>query len=247
LENKKLIYGRNPVLEYLKSGASPAGSILIINEKAHGKIVDEIAGEAKRRGFTIRRLPGTELSSRAPSSVHQGVILETIESADEREPDEGALLKKISASGGLIVLLEQLTDPHNVGSIIRSAEALGADAVAVTGARSAPISPSVIKSSAGATAHIKIIRTGNSAAFLDRAKEAGFWIAGTSDRGESKPEDLKTVKPCVVIIGSEGSGMKKLTEEKCDYIIRIPLKGRISSLNASVAAGIILYGLLADS
>ena len=145
---------------------------------------------------------------------------------------------------GVLVLLDQITDPHNVGAIIRTAEALGADAVVLPKAHSPEIGPTVIKASAGATAHIRIITVTNVASFLDRLKGMGYWVVGTAADGNLPLTEASTVKPAVVVIGSEGQGMRRLTEENCDYIVSIPLRGRISSLNASVAAGIVLYEIL---
>ena len=140
--------------------------------------------------------------------------------------------------------LDRISDPHNVGSIIRSAEALGASGVALSRAHSAEVTPVVVKASAGATAHLPVLTVSNVAQFLERAKARGFWIIGASGEGESSPEDVAEVRPAVLVIGSEGEGMRRLTEHKCDYMVRIPLRGTIASLNASVAAGIILYELL---
>ena len=146
----------------------------------------------------------------------------------------------------MIVLLDQLTDPHNIGSIIRTAEALGADAAVMTKANSPDINATIIKTSAGATAYLKIITISNVAGFLENAKKAGFWIIGSDADGSEDLAQLKEQKPAVIIIGSEGAGMRRLTRENCDFVFRIPLKGRISSLNASVAAGILLYEVMKD-
>ncbi|MCU0822459.1 MAG: 23S rRNA (guanosine(2251)-2'-O)-methyltransferase RlmB, partial [Spirochaetes bacterium] len=144
------------------------------------------------------------------------------------------------------VLLDQLSDPYNIGSIIRSAEALGADAAVMPRSNSPDINETIKKTSAGATAHLKIMSISNVAGFIDSAKEAGFWIIGSDEEGSEELDRMKELKPAVIIIGNEGTGMRRLTREKCDFVFRIPLKGKISSLNASVAAGIMLYIAMKD-
>ncbi len=243
MEDKEIVFGRNPVLEYLKSARDAAGMELHLSRGSHGKIIDVIRDEARRKGVRITEEDKQYFESLGPSSTHQGVILRlagrktATVSADD-------LLTETAARKGVIVLLDQVTDPHNTGSIIRSAEALGALGVVMPAAHSSGITPVVVKSSAGATAHIPVLTVPNAAAFLDKAKEAGLWVIGTTDHATTSLSKIKEMKPAVVVIGSEGTGMRRLTEEKCDMTVRIPLKGKVSSLNASVAAGIVLYEIL---
>lgn len=160
--------------------------------------------------------------------------------------DENEFLNHVLLERGILVLLDQLTDPHNIGSIIRTAEALGAAGLVITKSRSTDINSTVIKTSSGATAHLRILTISNISNFIEKAKKIGFWIIGTGERGNAKLSLLKEMKPSIIIIGNEGKGIRRLTQEKCDIIAQIPLKGKISSLNASVAAGIILYEALKD-
>ena len=244
MEKKEIIYGRNPVLEYLKQISDPSGTELYISESAHGKIIDIIIGEAKRKKIRFQHCTREFLTKYESSSHNQGVVL--IASLKKDNLTDAELLEYISKKSGVIVLLDQLTDPHNIGSIIRTAEALGADAAVMTKANSPDINATIIKTSAGATAYLKIITISNVAGFLENAKKAGFWIIGSDADGSEDLAQLKEQKPAVIIIGSEGAGMRRLTREKCDFVFRIPLKGRISSLNASVAAGILLYEVMKD-
>ena len=245
MEDKEIIFGRNPVLEYLKSAPQGSRMELHLSRGAHGKIMDVIRDEARRKGVRIIDEDRQYFESMGGSSTHQGVVLRVLERKVESVSLED-LLSRTVAEKSVIVLLDQITDPHNAGSIIRSAEALGALGVVIPGAHSAGITPVVVKSSAGATAHIPVITVPNAAAFMDRAKDAGLWIIGTSDHATTSLSRIKEMKPAVVVIGSEGTGMRRLTEEKCDMTVRIPLKGKVSSLNASVAAGIVLYKILGD-
>ncbi len=236
-----MILGRNPVLEYLASARGRSGLVLYISEGSHGRIVEKITTEAKRQGVPVRSQNKSFFASLGPSSLHQGVALKCPSASSSQQ--SGDPISDAAASGGTIVVLDHLTDPHNVGSIIRTSEALGCSAVVMPKTNQAGITPVVVKTSAGATAHIPVITVPNISAFLDSAKKKGFWIIGTSDRGTCSLEDVSKIKPALIVIGSEGDGMKRLTSEKCDYIVSIPLKGKVSSLNASVAAGIVIHAL----
>jgi len=241
VEDKEIIFGRNPVFEYLKSSAHQEGAEVYIADHAHGKIIDEIRAEAGRKKIPLVTRDKNFFHSLGPSSRHQGVAMKIPGNGGRGDAD---LLLHAAARKGVLVMLDQITDPHNAGAIIRTAEALGCDGIVIPKSHSSGITPTVIKAAAGATAHIGIAMVPNAAAFIDRAKEAGFWVIGTTDHGDRVPDGLNSIRPALVIIGSEGSGMRRLTEEKCDYRVRIPLKGKVSSLNASVAAGIILYEIM---
>jgi 23S rRNA (guanosine2251-2'-O)-methyltransferase len=242
LEKKRIICGRNPVYEYLRSSKELKG-VLYISESAHGKIIEQISGEAKRRGISVQKCDKDKLEELSQSSHDQGVVL-AVSTVGEEAVTEKSLIEDIAAKKGVLVLLDQLTDPHNIGAIIRTAEALGADGVLMPRAHAPEMNATIIKSAAGATAHIPVITVANAARFIDQAKEARFWVVGTDESGTTKLSELKTIRPALVVIGSEGSGMRRLTTEKCDFIVKIPLKGKVTSLNASVAAGIVLFHVL---
>ncbi len=248
MEDKELIFGRNPVIEYLRAAGPEPHAELYVSLTAHGKIIDEIMSAAQAKRIRISRRGRDFFTHLGPSSRHQGVALRlqvpVPASAMDGAGLAAGLFSRTAGRKGVIVLLDQITDPHNTGSIIRTAEALGCDGIIIPRAHSSGITPAVIKSSAGATAHIEIIQIGNVASFLDEAKRNGFWIIGTADTGNQELSKLGMVRPAVVIIGSEDTGIRRLTAEKCDFIVRIPLAGKISSLNASVAAGIILYQIM---
>ncbi len=241
MEDKGLIFGRNPVLEYLKNAPDASPMELYISESAHGKIIDAIFDAASVKKIRAERRDREFFSRLGPSSRHQGVALRLPPDARDHGIGPGSLIERVSRDRGILVLLDHITDPHNAGSIIRTSEALGCGGVIIPRSQAAGITPSMVKASAGATAHIDIIEVSNIASFIDEAKEAGFWIIGTDDGGSTSVHELERLRPCVVVIGSEGDGMRRLTAEKCDYIVRIPLAGKVSSLNASVAAGIVLY------
>ena len=245
MEKKNIVFGRNPVFEYITELKDSSGCTLYIAENSHGKIVDKIISEAKRRGVPIKKESKSFFASLGSSSVHQGIALR-LSSKSSPITDLDAI-ENTAAQKGIIVILDHLTDPHNVGSIIRTAEALGCGAVVLPKNHSVGITPTVIKSSAGATAHIPIISITNIASFIDDLKKKGYWIIGSSDNAGAVSVEPQCVaalqRPIALVIGNEGDGMKRLTQEKCDHILKIPLKGKVSSLNASVAAGILLYEL----
>ncbi len=242
MEKKEIIYGRNPVLEYIKQLNDSSGVELLVSKSAHGKIIDIIINESKKKGIAIRSCEKAELARYHASSKHQGVILISPRKRDKTSDNE--FIDDVLSKSGVLILLDQLTDPHNLGSIIRTAEALGGDGVVIPKSRSADITGTVVKTSAGATAYLRMLSIPNVASFLDNVKKKGFTIIGTAADGDTDLKNLRELKPAVIVIGSESAGMRRLTREKCDCIVRIPLKGNILSLNASVAAGILLYEAL---
>ncbi len=236
------IYGRNPVLEYLRALKQRNGARLFVAKSAHGKIIQTILSEARRAGIEAELVEKSFFTNRVPSSVHQGVLLNLPHDIDVVSDD--AIINAAVQSKGVLVFLDRLSDPHNVGSIIRTAEALGAVGVALATAHASSITSAVVKSSAGATAHIPIVEISSAGSFIGKAKANGLWIIGTSSDAEQVPEDIKDFCPAMLIIGSEGEGVRRSILDKCDRVVRIPLKGKVASLNASVAAGILLYSLL---
>jgi 23S rRNA (guanosine2251-2'-O)-methyltransferase len=245
VENKEIIYGRNSVLEYLRQIKS-RDAVLHVSSSAHGKIIDTIVNSAKGKRVRIDFCEKDVLFKFEPSSKHQGVVLELARTNENiRETlSLDDFLASVCEQKSVLVLLDQITDPHNVGSIIRTTEALGGRGVILTKDHSASVTPAAAKTSSGATAYLPIYTVPNASAFLDNAKKAGFWIIGTSGEGSFELSRLKEYKPAVIIIGSEGTGMRNLTEAKCDFVAAIPLQGNISSLNAAVAAGIVIYEAL---
>ena len=241
MEKKEIITGRNPVFEYINSAPDPGGMSLHISAGAHGRIIDDITRICRKKNIKVT-IEEKSFFDRYSSSVHQGVVL-FIPRQRENSGNAG-ILEKTASEKGAVVLLDQITDPHNMGSIIRSAEALGCKAVLIPKTNSSAVNETVIKSSAGATAHIPIVHITNVARCLEELKGMGYWIIGTSDHGSVKIEEIRNIAPACIVIGSEGKGMRRLTEEMCDYTVAIPLRGRVSSLNASVAAGIIIYEVL---
>ncbi|GAA5513237.1 putative TrmH family tRNA/rRNA methyltransferase [Deinococcus carri] len=228
-----LLYGRNPVLEALRDGR--------VTEVLVARGVEEaFVRDLKSHDVRLRFAPRIELDQIAGTTQHQGVIAE-VEDLAWASVDE--ILDRAESRGEelLIVLLDGITDPRNFGAIIRSAEVLGAHGVVVEERRSAPLSPVVAKTAAGATSHLPVAQTKNLPRLIDQLKEDGVWVYGAA--GEAAQDLARTDLggKLALVIGAEGEGLRRLVREKCDVLVRIPTRGQVQSLNASVAAGILLY------
>ena len=232
------IYGFNPVIEALESG-SEIDKILLKDGIKHSK-ASKITALAKEKKIPFQFVNQSKLDTLSDGGNHQGVLAfsavhkyytvdEILESAAEKnEPP-------------FIVILDSVTDPHNLGSIIRTANAAGAHGVIIPKNRSAGLSSTVFKVSAGASEYTMVAKVTNLSRTVEDLKKKGVWIAGTALEAEGYHFDTDLNGPLAVIIGSEGEGMSRILREKCDFLVKIPMLGRIESLNASVAAGILLY------
>ncbi|WP_291429418.1 23S rRNA (guanosine(2251)-2'-O)-methyltransferase RlmB [Deinococcus sp.] len=228
-----LLYGRNPVLEALQDGR--VSEVLV----ARG-VEEAFVSQLKAAGVRIRFLPRIELDQLAGTTQHQGVMAE-VEDMAWAQVDDILALAEQRGEDLLIVLLDGVTDPRNFGAIIRSAEVLGAHGVVVEERRSAPLSPVVAKTAAGATSYLPVAQTKNLPRLMEQLKQDNVWVYGAA--GEAA-EDVRRVDfsgKVALVIGAEGEGMRRLVREKCDALVSIPVRGRVQSLNASVAAGILLF------
>lgn len=236
-----LIYGRNAVLEALKQGQA---SRVLVARGVHPKLLSELKREAASAGADLEEVPRIQLDQALKTTQHQGVAAELPEVVTA-ELDDALERARQRGERVLLVLLDHLTDPRNVGAIVRSAEALGAHGVVMEARRSAPLSAVVVKASAGATSLLPIVVVTNLARTIDELKERGVWVYGAAPGGAGavSPESVDWDRDAALVIGSEGSGMRRLVTERCDELVTIPMTGRIGSLNASVAAGILLYAV----
>lgn len=233
------IVGRNPVIECLQSGAQSVERVCIAEGNRHARI-RQIVRIAERVGIPIKYCARRELDKLEPSLPHQGVIA-VVRSA--HYGDLSSILSNIQQSEdtALLVMLDGIQDPRNFGAILRTAEAANADAVIIPKDRAVGITAAVHKASAGASAHIPIVRVTNLARTLDTLKDAGIWIAGTAGDASSLYTDVDFNVPLCLVFGGEGTGIRRLVKQKCDYLVHLPMLGKIASLNVSVAAGILLY------
>ncbi|MBO7682188.1 MAG: 23S rRNA (guanosine(2251)-2'-O)-methyltransferase RlmB [Clostridia bacterium] len=233
----ELIIGRNPVMEALRAGRS-IDTIFVSRGERQGS-VGKIIAMARDAGILVKETDPKKLGFMCGNQNHQGVIAKvaaheyaTLEDLFARAEEKG--------EAPFFIIADEVSDPHNLGAIIRSAECAGAHGVIVPKRRSAGLNFTVDKTSAGALEYLPVARVSNLPAAMEELKERGVWIYGTDMDGETWCQtDLKG--PLALVVGNEGKGMGRLVREKCDFILSLPLSGNISSLNASVAAGIVMY------
>ena len=231
------IVGRNAVREALRSGRT-IQRLFITNDKVQGSL-QEIIGLAKDKGIELRRVDDKQLSKYADGVVHQGVVALA---APVKFADLGEVLAAWPADKApLLILLDGIEDPHNMGAIIRTAECCGATAVLIPKRHTAPINATVAKTSAGAVESSPLVQVGNVAQTIEELKKQGFWVLGAHMEGQQTLYQADLTSPLVLVIGNEGKGLSRLTKERCDFLVTIPMYGRLNSLNASVAAAILMY------
>lgn len=229
---KEIVYGRIPVLECLKARRRRP-SRLFVQVTAHG--IEEVLAAAK--GVPVEHVDRLALDRMTHAGIHQGVVLET-----ELAPvlDLEDLLEGDLAADAFVVILDSVEDPHNFGAIARSAAACGAAGLIFAKDRSAPLSPTAVKAAAGAMDWLNLIRVTNLARAIETLKKAGFWVAALDADADKTIWDADLSGRIALVVGNEGEGIRRLVREKCDFAVSIPLVGEITSLNASVSAGIAL-------
>lgn len=235
-ENGGLIVGRNPVTEALKAGKSL--NTIFVNSEGGGSL-GLICKMAKEKGIVVKQVSEAKLNAMSGGASHQGVIASGACAEYVTVEDILAVSEK-KGTKPFIIICDEIEDPHNLGAIIRTAEAAGADGIIVPKRRSAALTETVYKTSAGAASWLPVARVPNIPAAIDTLKENGVWIYGTDAEGEDYTGSDMTGSVGLVI-GSEGFGMGRLVREKCDFLLKLPMYGKITSLNASVAAGIFMY------
>ena len=234
------MYGIHVVEEALAAG-EPLRAIHIADDRKRDPLLRKIVADAKERNVAVR-FENKQFFTQLPFKTHQGVIAIA-------PPFDYASLSDVIGSRktghALFVLLDHLTDPHNVGAIIRTAEVAGADAVILPERRSAGVNATVRKAAAGAATHLPIVRVANINEAIRSLKKAGIWVAGAAPGDGSVPmSEADLDRDLALVIGAEGTGLAPLVRRECDYLVRIPMRGRTESLNASVAAAILLYEAL---
>lgn len=233
-----MVAGVHPVRELLRAGGR-VHRVVVDAERRRTDEVEDLVALAGEAGVAVDEVARDEVDELAAGQVHQGVvaIAPSFPYADLRR-----VLSGISTGKRLIVALDGITDPHNVGSIARTAEAVGAAALVVPARRASGVTPTVEKAAAGALAHLPVVRVTNLVRALRQAKEAGFWVVGLDAEGDVDVTDSALLdESVVVVVGSEGDGLAHLTRVECDALVRLPMRGRVASLNASVAAAVAMY------
>ena len=233
-----MIEGRNAVIEALRT--ETAIDKIYIAKGETDKALGHIASKARDRGIVVVEADRRKLDHMSRTHAHQGVIA----LAAVREYVSVQSILEAAAEKGeapLLVVCDEISDPHNLGAILRTAECAGAHGVIIPKRRSAGLTAVVAKTSAGAVSYMPVARVPNMAALLKDLKKQGVWVFGTAAEGTTTLYDADLKGPAAIVIGSEGDGMSRLVTENCDFLVSIPMKGQISSLNASAAAAILLY------
>lgn len=228
----ELVSGRNVVKELLRSGKD-INKVYIGDGKLQGQILD-IVGELRERNIPIEKLAKDKMDTMV-RDLHQGII------AEIKAYETYKLRDVLEAGAQKIVVLDEIEDPHNVGAIIRTAEAAGFDCVVIQNRRSSGITNTVHRTSAGATLHMKVAEVTNITRAINEMKDYGIWVYGADGESDTFYTDAKLTGGVCLVIGSEGKGISRLVKENCDVLVKIPMFGQVESLNASNAASILIY------
>jgi 23S rRNA (guanosine2251-2'-O)-methyltransferase len=228
-----IIYGINTVLEALRAGVVTE---VRISERSGGRIA-EVTAAAERAGLQVRRVAPDELDRSSRNGVHQGVLAET------RDPELYDISDLVAGPTGapLIVVLDGIEDPHNVGAILRTVDAAGGDGVVRQSRHAARLDGAAAKASAGAVSHVKVAEVVNIARAIEDLKEAGIWTVGLAGESPRRYDQIDFTLPTAIVVGAEGAGLRRLVRDRCDWLVSIPMKGHVQSLNVSVAAGVVLF------
>ena len=237
-ENDGIIEGRNAVIEALRAGVNIDKIFLAKGET--DAALGHIASAAREKGIVVVDADRRKLDGMSRTHAHQGVIAQAAVRAYASVDDILSAARE-RGENPLIVVCDELSDPHNLGAVIRTADAAGAHGVIIPKRRSAGLTAIVGKTSAGAVAHVPVARVPNIPSLLKDLKKQGVWVFGTAADGTTALYDADLKGPAAIVIGSEGEGMTRLASENCDFLVSIPMRGKLSSLNASAAAAILLY------
>ncbi len=241
MKQRDYVYGRRAVLEVIRSSPDRINK-LFIAEGAHGRTIDEIRELARQKRLVTKILPKRALDRHVAGAAHQGVAasVSPVRYANIDDLTEAYYGEKPA----LLLLLDGITDPQNFGAILRTADAVGADGVIIPRHRSVSLSATVAKHSAGASEYVPVARTPNIAGILDKLADIGFQVVGTACNASATIYEIDLTRPTAIVIGSEGGGIRPIVRKKCDFVASIPMYGKVSSLNASVAAAVVLYEAL---
>lgn len=241
MSQAEIIFGRNSITEALKSGRS-INKILVAAGDRQGS-VKKILGQAREQKIVIQEVDPAKLKALVPEGSHQGIVA-YVAPIQYSTLDDVLEIAKQRNEPPFLVILDELEDPHNVGAILRTADAAGCHGVLLPKRRTAPITATVAKTSAGAVEYVPIVRIGNVSQTIKTLKEEGIWIVGADMDGTSDYYAANMTGPIAVVVGSEGQGLSRLIKENCDFLVKIPMKGHLTSLNASVACSLLLYEVL---
>lgn len=231
------IYGINTVAEALKARGRAFEWVGVAKERNDLRL-QRVIEDCRKSGIAVRFLPRPELDRMAGNNAHQGIVAVT---SSKQYSDLDDVIAAKRGAHSLIVVLDGVEDPHNLGAILRTADAAGANGVVIPERRAAGVTGTVAKTSAGATAHLPIAKVTNIARTIEELKSKDFWSVGLDERGSQTYDSVDYSMNCAIVLGAEGKGLHDLVKKKCDFLVSIPMLGHVPSLNVSVAAGIVLY------
>jgi 23S rRNA (guanosine2251-2'-O)-methyltransferase len=229
-----IIYGLNPVLEALRAGRVRRVRVAARTDRR----VDEALALARERGVTIERTDGRALDRAARGGVHQGIVAEL---EAPRDYTVGEIVAAAAPAAPLVVVLDGIEDPHNVGAIFRTADAAGVHGIVRQARHAASLDGAAAKASAGATSHVRVSTVVNIARAIEELKAAAVWTVGLAGEAAEPYDAVDFTLPTALVVGAEGTGLRRLVRERCDRLVSIPLYGLVGSLNVSVAAGVALF------
>jgi 23S rRNA (guanosine2251-2'-O)-methyltransferase len=237
----EVLYGLHPVEEALRAGKRRFDQVLMARERQDERL-ERLAAQCREAGIRVRREPREQLTMAAKTDAHQGVV--ALVRAQEFLSIEDLFEPAPSANGPrarLMLALDGVEDPQNLGALLRVADGAGVDGVILTERRSAPLSAAAVKASAGAAEHLRIARVVNLVRALEELKRHNLWIIGLDERAETDYDRFDLTGDCVLVLGREGAGLHDLVRRTCDFLLRIPMAGGVSSLNVSAAGAVVLY------
>src|SRR4051812_39226737 len=234
------IYGINAVAEALKARGRSFEWVGVLKER-HDLRLQQVVQECRRNGVAVRFLGRPELDRMAGNNAHQGVVAIT---SGKQYNDLDDIVAAKRGDYSLLVLLDGIEDPHNLGAILRTADASGADGVVIPERRAAGVTATVTKASAGASEHLPIAKVTNISRSIEELKENNIWTVGLDERATQTYDALDFKMDCALVLGGEGKGLHDLVKRKCDFLVSIPMLGNVPSLNVSVAAAVVLYEIV---
>jgi 23S rRNA (guanosine2251-2'-O)-methyltransferase len=232
-----VIFGINAVTEALK-GRGRAFEWVGVAKERNDLRLQKLIQECRRNSIPVRFLPRVELDRMAATASHQGVVAVT---SSKQYADLDDVIAAKRGEYSLVVVLDGIEDPHNLGAILRTADAAGADGIVIPERRAAGVTGTVAKVSAGASAHLPVAKVTNISRSLEELKARDIWVVGLDERGKQNYDAIDYKMNCALVLGAEGKGLHDLVASKCDFLVSIPMLGKVPSLNVSVAAGVVLY------
>ncbi len=237
----ELLYGRNAVREALRARRRTFQRLLVSAGAQEAGTLGEVVRMAEEAGVPVARVDRRDLDRRIRDANHQGVLLECGD-YPYAELEDCLALAEERGEAALLLMLDHLQDPQNIGTLLRTAEVVGVHGVIIPGRRAAEITPAVVNASSGAVEHLRVAVITNLAAAIEQVQHTGVWVVGVEDDPRAQEYDRVDLDmPLALVLGAEGPGLARLTRERCDFLVRLPMRGQIASLNVAVAGSIVLY------